>query len=123
MASPLAKTPAFGHQRFDEDDEDVNDGIVDDDSDDDGGEVMLTLMINVMTMIVTKYGDGHDDHDDYDDNGNDQICVNSKLALLKGPDSHPLEGAIHSTVVDDVVPVNEDCGDNGHDVSRQCDDI
>ena len=35
-----------------------------------------------------------------------------KLALLKGSDGHPLEGAFNSTVVDDVVPVDNDYNDD-----------
>ena len=43
-----------------------------------------------------------------------------KLALLKGSDGHPLEGAFNSTVVDDVVPVDNDYDDD--DGGDGCDD-
>ena len=45
-----------------------------------------------------------------------------KLALLKGSDGHPLEGAFHSTVVDDVVPVDNDYDDGGDDGDYDDDD-
>ena len=44
-----------------------------------------------------------------------------KLALLKGSDGHPLEGAFNSTVVDDVVPVDNDY-DDGHGDDDYADD-
>ena len=45
-----------------------------------------------------------------------------KLALLKGSDGHPLEGAFNSTVVDDVVPVDNDYDDGGDDGDYDDDD-
>ena len=35
-----------------------------------------------------------------------------KLALLKGSDGNPLEGACYSTIVDHVVPVHNDYDDD-----------
>ena len=41
--------------------------------------------------------------DDDGDGDNHQIGINVKLAVLKRSDRNPLEGPVHSTIVDDVV--------------------
>ena len=40
-----------------------------------------------------------------------QVCVDEELVLFKGPDSHPLEEAVQTAVVDDVVPGDDDDDD------------
>ena len=43
------------------------------------------------------------DDDGDGDGDNHQIGINVKLAVLKRSDRNPLEGSVHSTIVDDVV--------------------
>ena len=41
-----------------------------------------------------------------------QVCVDEELVLFKGSDSHPLEEAVQTAVVDDVVPGDDDDNDD-----------
>ena len=44
-----------------------------------------------------------------------QVCVDEELVLFKGSDSHPLEEAVQTAVVDDVVPGDDNDDDDDHD--------
>ena len=44
-----------------------------------------------------------------------QVCVDEELVLFKGSDGHPLEEAVQTAVVDDVVPGDDDDNDSDDD--------
>ena len=44
-----------------------------------------------------------------------QVCVDEELVLFKGSDGHPLEEAVQTAVVDDVVPGDDDDDDDDDD--------